>query len=470
MEYHRTFLSLNVCRTIYNEDERYQNVPSGPPNRQKKIDSDPAFKNHVHSCPRYPQRAPGPPMDRQYDAFLARDIGVFEPIVIIPKRGQQFNSVATSWERTNSELCAGNGFSPVVNSFMEVTAHCGNVPAESLIHPKGIYYTDISDYIANGVDLYLIAQVFDAATGQFVKGSVNSYPEGWEPFWSQDTYPKPTISMPGYGGGIDVMVMPNGKVVSVKGRLFSRNNGQAIPTWSPLDFWTPGTRFAAGAIRAITNRVGALAKAGFRFLAAPTKELAALTVARLGAGDTLTGMAVTARGAIRMETVGRRAVFAVDDMQTLKAAVATSKAEPGLYDVVIHGNNKSFYIEESGVWKKVSVQDVADMIRPHLEAGDEIRLLACEAGRQGGPAQELANRLQRKVWAADESVFPRQGKAIKFDADGNAIDFDKAKSFVPKNGGTFNAFRPVPHRGGAAVAGGGKVTGNEVRGEIGRAK
>ena len=88
--YHRTFLSYYMCKTIYNEDERHQHNPGGVPNRQAKVDSNPVFAYHVHSCPRYPQRAPGQPVDRQYNALLARDDGSFEPLEIIPKRGQQF--------------------------------------------------------------------------------------------------------------------------------------------------------------------------------------------------------------------------------------------------------------------------------------------------------------------------------------------------------------------------------------------
>jgi hypothetical protein len=265
-ERNRTFLSLEICKRIYNEDERYQNTPGGVPNRQAKIASDPLFAYHVHSGPRYPQRAPGLPTDRQYNALLPRDDGSLENLVIIPKRGQQFANAATPWEFINSTLCSGGGlFNPVVDASMAVTGHYADVSQNLLIHPEKINFKDISDYIKNDVELFYwnyTAQVFNPSSSEFSSTSVNPPPPGWKVFIGT-SYNR-----------VSVLVQPNGRVKAAQGHLFSRNNGQAIATWSPLDFWTPGSRLAAGAIRAFTNRAGAAAKAGFQFLRGPTKELA----------------------------------------------------------------------------------------------------------------------------------------------------------------------------------------------------
>ena len=142
-----------------------------------------------------------------------------------------------------------------------------------------------------------------------------------------------------------------------------------------------------------------------------------------------------------METVGaRRAVMAVDDMQELKYWLAQSKSADGLFDLVIHGDTTSFYILERGAWKRVSVKDVADTIRPHLAPGDQIRLLACETGTHGGPAQQLANELKRTIWAPTTSVYPKQGIPIM--KDGKVERFIDIESFVPVDKGKFFPIEP----------------------------
>lgn len=438
-QYHRTFLSLHKCLTIYNEDERHQHNPGGVPNRQAKIESDPVFKYHVHSCPRYPQRAPGQPIDRQYSALLARDDGSFEPLEIIPKRGQQFPSVAMEWELQNSVLCSGSGsFSPVVNSWMEVTGHFANVRPEHLIYPKKIYFEDIADYIKNEIPILLWNyQVYDASSNRLKNASHISLPPEWVPF-----------SETGYNGGVSVLLLPNGKVIGARGHRYQSNNGQAIPTVSPLDFWTPGQRLVASAIRGLTNRVGGAVSAGFRFLSGPTKELAELSVARMAgtmaAGKTLPGMAVST-GAFKLpvEHLSRRTLIMGEDLAQFRQWFAQSNPVSGFYDVFMHADSISFQIlvKENGknVWKNVSVREVANAVKPQLAAGDKIRLLACDVGSTGGPAQQLANELNHPVWAPTTKVDAAPANWGTSTRNPAA----PTSTFVPAGGGKFKEFVPL---------------------------
>ena len=96
-------------------------------------------------------------------------------------------------------------------------------------------------------------------------------------------------------------------------------------------------------------------------------------------------------------------------------------------------------------------------IGPKLAPGDKIRLLACDVGTTGGPAQQLANELDRTVWASSTRV-PAVPKGV-----------GAQKAFVPRQGGKFYEF--VPERGAATLSGNaGKVTGNELQGMINPAR
>lgn len=437
IQFHRSFLSLPLSLAIWNEDYNHQNSPGGkPPARQQKMESDPVYAYHVQQGPHWPSKHPGDPAskDRKYNAQMAHADGSLKPLEIVTKRGmagQNFASVATSWEASNSVLCGKGKFGPVVNEMMEVTGHYANIRDSHLIHPKGIKFTDPSECISNDIPIYLwIHDMYDGRGLRAVPA-----PEGWEAFRQ-------------YHGGIDVLVLPNGEVIDAKGNAFSANNGHAISVMSPLDFWAPGSRLAAAAIRGLTNRVSAAVVGGFKALRAPTKELAESTVAKL-APKTLPGVAVSSRGMLPVATAGRRTIIMADDMAQFQPYLASSTAEKGFYDIVIHGDPKSFYILEKGVWKTVSVSEVANAVRPLLGPNDKIRLLACESASRGGPAQELANQLKRTVWAPSKSVYPVHGVPIK-DAGGNVVRFSSAKSFVP-DGGKFFQFDPA---GGSAILAG----------------
>jgi len=458
IQFHRSFLSLSLSLKIWNEDYTHQNTRGGPPGRQYKIDSnsDPVFNYHVRQGPHWPSKPPGDEAagDIKYNALLAHDDGSFESLVITTKRGmtgQNFFSAATPWEIINSVMCPfGGKFIPVVNSMMEVTGHFANVIGDSsrildgvstyLVHPKGISFKTPSDYITNDVPLYLWKDI--------------NVPEGWERF-------------SGSNGGIDVVVLPDGEVVGALGHPFSSNNGTTYSVISPIDFWAPGSRMAAAGIRAVTNRISAAAVKGFRAIRIPTRKLAERVVSKLAPGNTLTGMAVTR--ALPIKTVGRRTIIMADDMAHFETQLAKTTTESGFFDVVIHGDTNSFYILQNGAWKNLSVSEVAAAIRTNLAPGDKIRLLACKSGVKGGPAQQLANELQRTVWAPNATVYPVHGKPIWkepafFGLFGGKrkLTFKTSKSFVP-DGGKFYEF--VPQRGVATYKGM-KATGDELSGEI----
>jgi hypothetical protein len=368
-------------------------------------------------------------------------------LVITTKRGlsgQNFPSAATPWELTNSVLCGSGKFTPIVNPMMEVTGHYANVRDTQLIRPAGISFTDPAECITNEVPLYLwIREIYNDDNN-----SVSDLPppEGWQSFRE-------------YHGGIDVLVLPNGEVIGAKGKPFQRNNGTTYSVISPLDFWTPGSRIVAIGIRGLTNRITAAAVRALKVMTIPSKELALLSVARLS--RTLPGVAVTTRGVLPMEHLARRTFIMGEDLAKFRGLMAQAQTQAGFYDVVIHGNSTSFRIltKANGkeVWTDVSVREVAAAIGPKLAPGDKIRLLACDVGTTGGPAQQLANELNRTVWASSTPV-PATPKGV-----------GARKAFVPLEGGKFYEF--VPERGAATLSGNaGKVTGNEVQGVINSAR
>ena len=445
IQFHRSFLGLKMALAIWNEDYTYQNTRGGPPDRQRRRESDPVYAYHVHQGPHYPAKPPGDTPDKRYNAFLARSDGSFEPLVITTKRGlsgQNFPIAATPWELTNSVLCGGGKFTPIVNAMMEVTGHYANVRDTQLICPAGISFTKPEECITNNVPLYLWINEIRNGT------SVSNLPapEGWESFRN-------------YHGGIDVLVLPNGEVIGAKGKLYQSNNGSTYSVMSPLDFLAPGSRMLAAGIRGLTNRISAAAVRALKVMTTPSKELALLSAARLS--GPLPGVAVSTRGVLPVEHLGRRTLIMGEDLPKFRGLMAQSRTQPGFYDVVIHGDSTTFQvlIKANGkeVWRDVSVREVAAAIGPKLAPGDKIRLLACDVGTTGGPAQQLANELNRTVWASS-TPLPATPKGV-----------GAQKAFVPIQGGKFHEF--VPERGAAKLSGnGGKVTGNEMQGVINPAR
>jgi hypothetical protein len=479
--FHRSFLNLEMAKAIWNEDYIYQNSQNAlGRDRQRRCESDPVYAYHVEQGPHYPAKPPGDTPDKRYSALVSRREGSLAPLFIITKRGlsgQNFPVGATQWERTNSVLCGPFKFNPVVNEMMEVTAHCANVWDSQLIRPAGLSPPNgptrpegpitPQECIANEIPLYLwIKSIFIGDSFENQQWENFTAPEGWVSFDGQ------------YRGGIDVLVLPNGKVIGARGKPFSHNNGTTYAVMSPLDFWAPGSGLLAGAIRTLTNRITAAALRGLDAIVAATakdltllsaRELALSSAARLS--RTLPGMAVSARGMrYAVEHVAGRTFILAEDMALMRSFMAPIPTEAGFYDLFIHGDPKGFSFliktEANGekLWGDLSVREVADAVRTKLPPGVKLRLISCDVGVEGGAAQQLANELNRTVWGADATLYPEQ------------VGVGARKMFVPEWGklpdgstirGAFHEF--VPQRGSAALKGnGGNLPANEVSGEINR--
>jgi hypothetical protein len=504
--FHRSFLGLVMAKAIWNEDYISQNARGGS-DRQRRCESDPVYAYHVEQGPHYPAKPPGDTPDKTYSALQCRSDGSLAPLAIITKRGltgQNFPVAATQWERTNSVLCGPFKFYPVVNAMMEVTAHCANVWTSQLIRPAGLSTPtgpiSPEECIANEIPVYLwIKPIRIGASFEKQEWENFTAPEGWESFEDQR-----------WQGGIDVLVLPNGKVVGAKARLFSKNNGTTYSVMSPLDFWTPGSGLLAAGIRGLTNRIAAAALRGLdAIVAATAKDLTLLSARELALSSavrfsrTLPGVAVSARGMnYAVEHVAGRTFILGEDMAAMRAWMASIPTEAGLYDLFLHGEPKGFSVlikteakkveglraleianavrtkfppgfsvvinqqaKTVEIWKDLSVREVADAVRAKLPPGVQIRLLSCDAGLEGqGAAQELANELNRSVWGSNGTLYPVQEGA------------GARKMFIPEWGklpdgsiikGHFHEF--VPQRGSAALKGnGGNLPANEVSGEINR--
>jgi hypothetical protein len=356
---------------------------------------------------------------------------------------------------------------------MEVTGHCANVWDSQLICPAGLSTPkgpiSPEECIANEIPLYLWIEEFSRQSSSKYGGEVSdnlNAPTGWESFRGR------------YHGGIDVLVLPNGKVVGAKGKPYQSNNGTTYAVMSPLDFWAPGSGLLAGGIRTLTSRIGAAALRGLdAIVAATAKDLTLLSARELALSSavrfsrTLPGVAVSARGMnYAVEHVAGRTFILAGDMAVMRSFMAPIPTEAGFYDLFVHGDPKGFSFllktEANGekLWGDLSVREVADAVRTKLPPGVKLRLLSCDAGLEGGPAQQLANELNRTVWGADGTVYPEQ------------LGVGARKMFVPEWGklpdgttirGSFREF--VPQRGSAALKGnGGNLPANEVHGVINR--
>jgi hypothetical protein len=188
------------------------------------------------------------------------------PFFIFEKSDQRFNEVATDFERSFSELCVPTGpFHPIVNSEMMVVAHYGVAWGNQLISVKldtalkaeihQWFSQNYGDEAWNEVNVYLAADI-----EVYVRDQV---PEGWEAIgrtrhalWAVQTLPDGQVT---YAGLLNAA---------------ADNHGAALPSWSPLDFVSPG-RVAVILAGRYSARVAAQAlRRGYRMLAGPTKELA----------------------------------------------------------------------------------------------------------------------------------------------------------------------------------------------------
>ncbi len=158
IDFNRSFLSLFMCTTIFEENYQYQNrqsYPDGPPRRAKKMEGDPSYRAHVHACPT--SRAPN--SQPRYRAYILRGKSLV-PIVIIAKRDQTFEDYATPWEAKYSALLHAGLFAPVLDADFMVVGHYGSMQGEAftnLIVPKGLEdtHTPLSGYLKSGVPVFV---------------------------------------------------------------------------------------------------------------------------------------------------------------------------------------------------------------------------------------------------------------------------------------------------------------------------
>lgn len=348
------------------------------------------------------------------DAFFTDGARLF-PTRIWQREGQNFELYATPWEKWWSTLFRSRHdcFKPIVNEFNILVGHYGRVTSEKILSNQLPPDHTSNDFTS----LYLS---YDLVIGNSAEASAG--------------YRRALFTFAYYG----IQTGVDGDIVAgyYDGPT---NNGQAIPDdVSPIDLAAAfQILFSASTViwKVGSNKLMTIARRKL----AKRPEVVPLT---RSASKTLPGVAVSTRGMLPMETMGRRTIIMGDDMPTFKHWLSTNRPVSGMYDIVIHGDTKNFFVLEKGVWKEVSARDVANAVRNQLGPGDQIRLLACETGTHGGPAQQLANELQRTVWAPSKMVYPVQGVVVK-DASGKAVRVSNTKSFVPADNGKFFAFSPV---------------------------
>lgn len=337
------------------------------------------------------------------------------------KRDQSFEKFATRWELVWSRLVMyhHSRLTPVVDSRGTVIGYIGDINYENLLIDLSTYpdkYHRPSAQGTKNVDILSICRLF-VGTNEF-------YGRKDLVVFGSRTLTRHTVVTDIYG---EVMSYEIGPMTS-----------HAITGVSLLDI--VGTLTLA---RTVLGLVTSLGKTGLRTLTRrPPKPLTTMS-----AENTLTGMAVSRGSRLPAKHLNQRTIIAGDDMAELDGVFTLyAKRTPGIYDILIHGNQRTFSIYVKGpngelVAKAVSARDVADAVRPYLKPGDQIRLVACEAGKGGGgPAQELAELLNRTVWAPTHEVFPRMGKMIIKDGKQH---FTSRQSFVPLGTGHFKPFNPT---------------------------
>lgn len=405
----------------------------GPVRRQDELEKEAIrLKDHLHvssSLRKYKKRS------TVFSAFELSGSSLVPVSICESWDAQDFVLYATQFEEQTSILCdsashrltytvpsGGRGqlFAPIVQNtgylcFL-VVGHTGIVMGDMLIVPHSLAARSGGDpggAMLRGVPFYVMKDH-------------RRPPDGWEQLGSPDvTY--------------QVVVSPDGRVTRLH-EYSSRSMASAnwvidlVAAPALLAFAKSGTRLAMSLMESMP--VGKVP-----MLAGPTRELAKeavaaeLSAAARLAGKTSPGMAVSTGGMLPVEHLGRRTLIMGEDLAKFRSLMARSHSESGFYDVVIHGDSTSFQIliKSNGkeAWREVSVREVANIVRPQLAPGDKIRLLACDVGSTGGPAQQLANELRRTVWASSTRL-----PAVPRTTGGNLA------SFVPKDGGKFYEFVP----------------------------
>ncbi len=405
-----------------------------------------------------------------YAAYITRNGNLANsPIIITGQAGRDYKKIATRWEFKRSTLTSammrydpdtvtispfGMGmFDPVVEPLntadftARVVAHVGWVRGDQLLTPawNSKFGTDPRDLVAQEAELFVAEDNSDRSrppTGWLEAGISNSQ------YWR-------------------VLAWPNGQVYGIKDKRdgeglesanwilygmaafrkgFSLQAAEVASLGAPdeIQMAMMPVQIANGLVQQVRTlgprpgqSAGLVLEEMSQVKPKPASQLAAKTRATEMSGGTRSGIGGDLRGGPIVEHLGRRTIIAGEDMAVIRSDMARSHTETGFYDVFVHGDATSFHIvvgktvAGEPIWREVSVREVADAIRTRLAPGDQIRLLSCKVGRTGGPAQQLANEVNRTVWAAGTTVWsvPQATGAAR-------------RSFVPKDGGKFFAFDP----------------------------
>jgi hypothetical protein len=100
----------------------------------------------------------------------------------------------------------------------------------------------------------------------------------------------------------------------------------------------------------------------------------------------------------------RRSVVAGDDVK-LSLAAQRIRPEPGVFDVVVHGDGQKLLVLDGGAWTELSPTELAARMKAEGHAGESVRLVACGTGQADGAAARLARELGVDVKAPTDTVW-----------------------------------------------------------------
>lgn len=120
----------------------------------------------------------------------------------------------------------------------------------------------------------------------------------------------------------------------------------------------------------------------------------------------------------------------------LGAAAAKITPQPGVFDVVVHGDANGFYVQNAdGSWAEINANNMAQYISKNGYAGEPIRLVSCSTGScSAGAAQNLANQLGVSVQAPSDTVWIHPNGQLTIGTSPTT------------NTGTWNTFVPQGHK------------------------
>ncbi len=388
-----------------------------------------------------------------HDAF--EDTGSeYRTARIEEKRDQDFQKVATPWELKWSRLVHWDlRLTPVVDNSGAVVAYTGNIDYQNLLIDQTFHPLPFAPGMEH-VETLKHYRVF-VGTNEF-------YGRTDLKVFGDSGIARHTVLTDIYG---EVMWFERG------GR---RDDSITSISWLEI---AGSLTLARSVLRIGLGLATSLGRTGLRTL---TRRPPA-PIPAMGPMNTMTGMAVATPTKIPLAFQGRKALVLGDDMATLTPHVNQIPSQPGLFDVIVHGDKTGFYILKNNAWQKVSVSDLAHAIRTKLGPNDKIRLIGCETGVLGGPAQQLGSELGRNVFAPTTAVYAKLGTFFKAShpkfntingakvyesvkghltevtpdkfgkyvtsKGGELVKFVPGKSIVPVDGGTFTEI--IAHRGSA---------------------